>query len=132
MVFTQQANQHRHPLNSYATPTSVTDGKTVYAVFSGGSFVALDFDGNVKWTNSDLKFFSHHSKGTSPILYGDLLILAVNPSNSEEPRQVGWLIPWDKSYLLALDKNTGKERWRGTRGMSRVAHSTPVVMQVNG
>jgi hypothetical protein len=61
-----------------------------------------------------------------------LLFLAVNHSNREEPKRLGWQLPWDKSYLLALDKNTGKERWRGMRGMSRIAHATPAVMQVNG
>jgi len=132
LVFTQKPQQHRHEWNSYATPTPVTDGKTVFAVFSGGSFVALDFDGNVRWINSDLDYYSQHGMGTSPILYGDLLLLSVNPSNREEPKGLGWLEPWDKSYLLALDKNTGKERWRGKRGMSRIAHATPVVMQVNG
>jgi outer membrane protein assembly factor BamB len=132
VVFTQKPRQHRHEMNSYATPTPVTDGKTVFAVFSGGGFAALDFDGNVRWLNTDLDFYSHHGMGTSPILYGDLLLLAVNHSNREEPRALGWTEPWDKSYLLALDRNTGKERWRGMRGMSRIGHSTPVVMPVNG
>ena len=132
LVFTQVPQQHKHELNSYATPTPVTDGKTVFAVFSGGDFVALDFEGNVRWTNTDLNFYSQHGMGTSPILYGDLLILAVNHSNREEPKQLGWIQPWDKSYLLALDKNTGKERWRGMRGMSRIAHAMPAIMRVNG
>ncbi len=132
IVFTQKSQQHRHDMNSYATPTPVTDGKTVFAVFSGGGFAALDFDGNVRWINTDLDFYSHHGMGTSPILHGDLLLLAVNHSNREEPKGLGWTDPWDKSYLLALDKNTGKERWRGMRGMSRIGHSTPAVMSVNG
>ncbi|MDR0795420.1 MAG: PQQ-like beta-propeller repeat protein [Tannerella sp.] len=132
LVFTQPANQHRHEMNSYATPTPVTDGKSVYAVFAGGSFVSLDFDGNIQWINSDLQFYSHHGMGTSPILYGDLLLLAVDQSNRGEPRGLGWQTPWDKGYLLALDKNTGKERWKGMRGMSRLGHSTPVILKVNG
>jgi outer membrane protein assembly factor BamB len=132
IVFTQQAEQQRHEMNSYATPTPVTDGRTVYAVFSGGGFAALDFSGNVRWLKTDLDFYSQHGMGTSPILHNDLLILAINHSNREEPRRLGWQLPWDKSYLLALDKNTGSERWRGMRGMSRIAHATPVVMQVNG
>ncbi len=132
IVFTQKPQQHGHELNSYATSTPVTDGKTVFAVFSGGGFAALDFDGNVRWVNTDLDFYSHHGMGTSPILYGDLLLLAVNHSNREEPKGLGFTDPWDKSYLLALDKNSGKERWRGMRGMSRIAHATPAVMQVNG
>ena len=132
MVFTQAPNQFRHDMNSYATSTPVTDGKTVFAVFSGGSIVALDFDGHIRWINSDLNFYSQHGMGTSPILYGDLLLLAVDQSNREDPKGLGWNQPWDKGYLLALDKNTGKERWRGMRGMSRLAHATPAVMQVNG
>ena len=132
VVFTQEPEQHRHEMNSYATPTPVTDGKTVFAIFSGGSFVALDFEGNIQWTNTDLNFYSQHGMGASPILYNDLLILPVNHSNREEPKGLGWLEAWDKSYLLALDKKTGKERWRGMRNMSRIAHATPIVMQVNG
>jgi outer membrane protein assembly factor BamB len=132
IVFTQELEQNKHDMNSYATPTPVTDGKTVFAVFSGGGFAALDFDGNVRWINSDLNFYSQHGMGTSPILYGDLLLLAVDHSNREEPKGLGWQEPWDKSHLLALDKNTGKERWRGMREKSRIAHATPIVMQVNG
>jgi outer membrane protein assembly factor BamB len=130
-VFKQEALQ-KHPRNSYATPTPVTDGQTVYALFAGGGFVALDFDGNVKWTNQELHYYSHHGLGTSPILYNDLLITAINPSNQEDPVRLGWQLPWDQSYLLALDKTTGKERWRGKRVLSRIGHSTPVVLNVNG
>ena len=132
LVFTQQQQQRRHELNSYATPTPVTDGKYVYAIFSGGSIAALDFDGNVFWISKELDFYSQHGKGISPILYNDMLIIPVNHSNREDPLRLGWQLPWDKSYLLAIDKNTGKERWRGMRGMSRIAHSTPVIMNVNG
>ena len=104
----------------------------MFAVFSGGSFVALDFAGNIRWVNNDLKYYSQHGLAVSPILYDDLLIMAVNPSNREEPKMLGWQTPWDKSYLLALDKNTGKERWKGMRGMSLIGHSTPAIMKVNG
>ena len=132
IVFTQQANQQRHDMNSYSTPTPVTDGNTVFAVFNNGSFAALDFDGNIRWINSDLDFYSQHGMGTSPILHGDLIILAVNHSNREEPRRLGWQLPWDRSFLLALDKNSGAERWRTLRGMTRAGHATPAVLNVNG
>ncbi len=46
--------------------------------------------------------------------------------------RLGWQVPWDKSYILAVDKKTGKEKWRGQRGMSRIAHSTPNIMIVAG
>ena len=131
LVFTQKLSQ-RHARNSHATPTPVTDGQRVYAVFPNGWFVALDFAGNIVWKNEDLDFYSHHGFGSSPIIYRDLLITPVNPSSTEEPVRLGWQIPWDKSYLLALDRDTGKERWRGMRESSRISHSTPVVIQVDG
>ncbi len=131
LVFTQEP-RFKHEKNTHATSTPTTDGRAVYAVFSSGGFVALDFDGNILWTNRDLHFYSQHGFGASPILYDDLLITPINPSNTEEPKRLGWQIPWDQSYLLALDKNTGKERWRGKRGMSRIAHVTPIVVAVDG
>jgi len=137
LLFTQEIKQ-RHPRNSEATPTPVTDGQRVYAVFANGHYVAVDFNGEIVWTNTDLDFYSNHGFGTSPMLYGDLLITAinqsVNPNNNpnNEDRRNGWQLPWDRSYLLALDKNTGKERWRTMRGMSRISHSTPVIIQVDG
>src|SRR5688572_29104484 len=53
------------------------------------------------------------------------------PNNSTEER-LGWQIPWDKSFVAALDVKTGKRVWTGKRGMSRIAHSTPVVTEVGG
>ncbi|MCL2710794.1 MAG: PQQ-binding-like beta-propeller repeat protein [Planctomycetaceae bacterium] len=126
-VLSQETGQ-RHPRNSRATPTPATDGQRVYAAFLNGHFAALDFAGNVIWTNTELDFNSQHGFGTSPMIYGDLLIVAVNPTRGND----GFMTPWDKAYLWALDKNTGKERWRGTRVMSRIGHSTPVVIKVDG
>ena len=54
--------------NSYATPTPVTDGKQVYSVFYDGTVTAVDFSGKLVWKNSEVKFFSLHGLGASPIL----------------------------------------------------------------
>src|SRR5262249_19102241 len=40
--------------------------------------------------------------------------------------------PWEESFLLALDKGTGKERWRAKRGPSRIAHTTPIIVTAGG
>jgi outer membrane protein assembly factor BamB len=104
----------------------------VYAVFADGSFVSLDFNGNIRWTNRDLNWYSQHGISTSPILYNDLLILAVDQSSRPPERSLGWHQPWDGGYILALDKNTGKEHWRASRGSSRLSHATPAILNVNG
>ena len=129
-VFRQEVGKKRAK-NSFATPTPVTDGETVYAVFYDGSFVALDFDGNAVWTNRDMKFFSEHGLGASPILYEDLLIMPFD-GNSPENAKIGWKIPWDEARILALEKSTGEVRWSAKRGPSRIAHVTPNVLRHNG
>jgi outer membrane protein assembly factor BamB len=131
-VFDQETPQKRQQ-NSYASPTPVTDGQTVFAVFGTGSIVALDFDGNVLWQNRDFDFFSEHGLGASPILYKDTLIMVFDPSSrTDRTNKVGWKIPWDGAAIWALDKKTGKLVWEGKRGKSRLAHVTPNLMTVDG
>ena len=128
--------------NSFATSTPCTDGERVYAVFGDGSIVALTMAGGVVWTNREVQFYSRHGLGASPILYRDLLIMPFDgsnritapgqwPNNTPEER-LGWQIPWDRSFIAALDTKTGKRVWTAKRGMSRIAHATPVILQSAG
>lgn len=118
--------------NSHATPTPVTDGQRVYAFFSGGNAAAVAIDGKVAWTNRELRFHSVHGMGVSPILYRNLLIIPFDCTSDGPDKALGHTKPWDKSCVLALDKNTGKVQWKATRGLSRVAHVTPQVVTVDG
>ncbi len=113
--------------NSYATPTPVSDGKRVYAAFYDGTVVAVDFDGKRVWKNEEVDFHSLHGLGASPMLAGELLIMPFDGSSPQEQR-VGWKEPWDQAVLLAIDTETGKTRWRGKRGLSRVGHVTPIAI----
>jgi len=128
----RQSPGRKENRNSYATPTPVTDGRHVYAVFAGGSIACLDFSGNVTWTNHDVDFYSKHGLGASPILYNDLLIMPFDGSARTGELKIGWLIPWDGAFILALDKSTGKQKWKATRGLSRQAHVTPQVVDLDG
>jgi outer membrane protein assembly factor BamB len=126
-VLKQSTAGRKEGRNTFATPTPATDGKLVYAVFFDGSFVAVDYQGAVVWTNRSHPFYSQHGLGTSPLLWNDLLIMARDGSSDGEDKLLGWQKPWDNSFILALDKNTGKERWKTGRGGSRIAHVVPVV-----
>jgi hypothetical protein len=116
-VFKQKPGPKRDE-NSYATPTPVTDGELVYAVFAAGGFVALRYDSSIAWTNQEHLHKSVHGLGSSPILYNDLLIMPFDGSEGA----AGFHVAWDKAVLLALDKKTGQVRWQGKRGLSRHAH----------
>ncbi len=128
----RQVPKNKQGKNSYATPTPATDGKLVYAVFAGGSFAALRFDGSVAWVNHDFPYYSQHGLGNSPILYEDLLIMPFDGSSEGDDKTVGWRTPWDRGLLVALDKATGRVRWKGSRGQSRIAHATPNVFTQGG
>ena len=128
----RQKPGHRQPLNSYASSTPVTDGTNVYIVAFDGSIAAVSMEGQIVWLNRDFEYFSEHGLGVSPILYKELLIVAFDPSSSGPDPKLGWQEPWDKAVILALDKNTGKVRWEGKRGLSRIAHVSPQILSVDG
>ena len=128
----KQVQRRKEGRNTYATPTPATDGERVYACFGDGSFAALNFAGEVVWTNRDYKFYGQHGLGSSPILYRGLLITARDGSSEGEEKKLGWQIPWDQSRVIALDAKTGKERWQGKRGLSRISHGVPVIWEHDG
>ncbi|NND98541.1 MAG: PQQ-binding-like beta-propeller repeat protein, partial [Pirellulaceae bacterium] len=88
--------------NSYATPTPVTDGQRVCAVFHDGTIVAVDFAGKLIWKNSDVDFHSLHGLGSSPILVDDLIVMPFDGSSREE-KTIGWKVPWEAAQVVALD-----------------------------
>ncbi len=126
-VLTQQTHR-KEGKNSYATPTPVTDGRMVYAVFGGGGIAAVRFDdGKRLWTDERVKFYSQHGLGASPILHENLLIMPFDGSSPAPDTKVGWKIPWEEARIVALDKSTGEAVWEAKRGKSRIAHTTPIV-----
>ncbi|MBV9124641.1 MAG: PQQ-binding-like beta-propeller repeat protein [Planctomycetes bacterium] len=127
----RQTTNRKEPQNSHATPTPVTDGRLVFAAFNGGKLAALDFDGHIVWTREDLNFFSKHGLSVSPILYRDLLIMPFDGNNAQDLTE-GYLKAWEGAFILALDKKTGREKWRARRGLSRQAHVTPMIIEVEG
>lgn len=128
----RQKPGHKQRFNSYASSTPVTDGKNVYVVAFDGSIAALSMEGETLWMNRDFEYFSEHGLAVSPILYKELLIVAFDPSSSGPDPKLGWQKAWDKAVVLALDKNTGKVRWQGKRGLSQIAHVSPQILSVNG
>ena len=107
-----------HQKHNMASPSATSDGERVYAWFATGQLVALDVRGELVWERhlaSDYGPFEivwGHS--SSPTIYEDLLILQCD----HEPG----------SYLLALDRRTGEERWRVDRGAGLRSFSTPTVV----
>ena len=108
-----------HDKHNLASPSPVTDGSRVYAWFGTGQIVSLNRDGTIAWQRhlgqEIAPFDITWGHSSSPILYGDLLILLCDHA--------------PVSYILALDKQTGKERWKADRGKGHSSYSTPLVVE---
>jgi outer membrane protein assembly factor BamB len=123
--------EKKHNLNSFASGTPATDGKLVYTTFlepdfgstkerTPGNMVvsAHDFSGKLRWQVKPGRFASVHGYCSSPVIYEDLLI--VNGDHDGD------------SYLVALDKATGKTVWKVPRANKTRSYVTPLIRTIDG
>ena len=106
----------KHPKNSFASATPVTDGERVYVIFGNLGIFAYDFDGSLRWSRelSSRTNQGHVGTGSSPALLDDQLIVMHDND--------------DDSYVAAFDTATGQENWRVPRDEGG-GFSTPLVWQ---
>lgn len=134
-LFDVASPQYAHPFNTYASPTPVAEPGRVCVTFGSPGTACLEAEtGRVLWTRRDLACNHYRGAGSSPILFGDLLIMHFDGS--------------DQQYVVALDKRTGVTRWKTSRSIDfkdlrpdgtpeaegdlRKAFATPHIVQVNG
>jgi len=113
------AATQKGPANDYtsrAAPTPVVDEAGVYAFFESGDLVAYYHDGKQRWIRKPAAEYGelkgNHGIGGSLAQAGDLLFVAVDHDGP--------------SYLLAIEKKTGANRWKIDRP-AKVSWSSPVV-----
>ena len=101
-----------------AAPTPVVDAEGVYAFFESGNLLAIGHDGKVVWqrslTDDYGKIDNHHGLGCSPAQTAGRLYLNVQHDGP--------------SYLLAIDKKTGKTIWKVDRPSAK-SWTTPIVVK---
>jgi outer membrane protein assembly factor BamB len=101
--------------NSHASPTPVIEGDRVYVHFGAYGTAALDASGQIVWKTRLEYSHGQHGPGGSPVLYDDLLIVSCDGE--------------DVQFVVALDKRTGKTRWKKFRDGFQ-AYSTPLVVRL--
>lgn len=111
-----------HRKNSHASPTPVTDGKHLYVHYGTKGTACLTLDGKLVWGTQELVYVPRHGSGGSPIVFDDLLIVSCDGA--------------DVAFVVALDKQTGKIRWKTERpsvvNPRKFSFSTPLVIDVEG
>jgi outer membrane protein assembly factor BamB len=105
-----------HSTASQASASPVTDGEHVWASFGSRGLYCLDMNGEVKWERDlgKMETRNQFGEGASPALHGDTLV-------------VNWDHEGD-SFIVALNKKTGKELWRVTRD-EPTSWSTPLIVE---
>ncbi len=99
-------------LSHPATATPVTDGERLITYFAPFGLAAFSQDGTPLWTHPLPTPVTGHGASSSPVIAGDLVLQLCD-------QDIG-------SYLLALDRATGKPRWRTERPEFRRGFSTPL------
>jgi outer membrane protein assembly factor BamB len=103
-------------VNGPASPSPVTDGSNVYVFFQEFGMISFDRAGKERWKVPLGPFNMFYGFGASPILVDDKVILPVDQDNPS-------------SYLIAVDKNSGRVRWRVERPVVISGYSTPIIYQ---
>ena len=106
-----------HAKTNMAAPTMTTDGQRVYALFATCDLACLDLDGKLLWLRSlvgDYPTISNQlGLAASPTLAGDSVVMLLENAG--------------ESFALAVDKLTGKNRWKIDRERN-INWTTPLVM----
>lgn len=105
-----------HPTESSpATATPATDGKRVVVYFGSCGLLAYDFDGTELWrlTLPTVRQVGDFGSGTSPLLVDGTVIVSRDQLNGSE--------------LLAVDAETGREKWKADRSEFKSSFGTPII-----
>ena len=111
----------RHKKNSAASATPLIGDGRLYVHFGHMGTAALDLSGKLLWRQTDVKYAPLHGNGGSPILAEDTLIF--NCDGLDDP------------FVMALEANSGKARWKAPRNTPANRHfsfSTPLEIRVDG
>jgi outer membrane protein assembly factor BamB len=101
-----------------AAPTPASDGERLYVFFGSYGLICYDLEGQKIWEQRLGPFQDEFGSGSSPVLVGDAVVLCRDHDMA--------------SFLLALDRRTGRTLWKVDRPEAVRSYSTPAIWSRNG
>ena len=101
------------PANSPVSATPATDGRNAFVFFQDFGLLAYGPDGQELWRIPLGPIHNPFGHGASPVVSGNTLLMVCDQDTG--------------SFLLAVDKNTGRTLWRTARPYAQRGYSTPVL-----
>jgi len=114
-VFRLKSPKLTNGKNSFASPTPIVEGDRIYLHFGAYGTACITQTGEIVWKTKLDYDNGQHGPGGSPVLYDDLLIVSCDGL--------------EQQFVVALDKATGKVRWKKMREGYQ-AYSTPLVVNL--
>lgn len=126
-------NEPTHKTNPYSASTPAADGERVVVWHGSGGVYCYDFEGDELWKRDLGEFIHIWGYAGSPVFYESLILLNCGPG--------------ERTFLIALDKVTGRTVWQvdepggdsgeptapdQQRGKWVGSWSTPVLAEVQG
>ena len=99
--------------NNPASPSPAVEDNAVYVFFPDFGLIAYDAAGKERWSMPLGPFNNIYGMGASPVIVGDLVVLACDQSLG--------------SFIMAVNKRTGRVQWKVDRPEAKSGHSTPIV-----
>jgi outer membrane protein assembly factor BamB len=99
--------------NNPASPSPAVEENAVYVFFPDYGLIAYDASGRERWMMPLGPFNNIYGMGASPVIVGDLVVLACDQSLG--------------SFIIAVSKRTGRVEWKVDRPEAKSGHSTPIV-----
>jgi outer membrane protein assembly factor BamB len=99
--------------NNPASPSPAVDDSGVYVFFPDYGLIAYDRSGAERWKLPLGPFNNIYGMGASPIVVGDLVVLACDQSLA--------------SFVMAVNRKTGRVQWKTERPEAKSGHSTPII-----
>jgi outer membrane protein assembly factor BamB len=106
---------------TWASSSAITDGTHVIAYFESRGLYTYDWNGKLLWQTDfgDKRMRNQFGEGSTPALYGNYVVVVWDQINGP-------------SFIVALDKRTGKELWRTSRGDEMDTWATPLIVEHGG
>lgn len=111
---------YHHMYGSFASNSPITDGKFVYVSFGSRGIFCFDMNGKLIWEKDlgvKMKMRLQFGEGAAPAIDQERIILNYDQE--------------ENSFIVALDKRTGKELWRASRDEPS-SWSTPLIIEHAG
>lgn len=107
-----------HGIGSYAQSSPCADSECVVSFFGSCGLFCYDHSGKLLWEMSMGPFNNDFGAGSSPQIVGDRVILCQDHDLD--------------SFLMAIDKKTGKQIWKADRSEFPRNYCTPILWDNEG